>query len=183
MKAERHLKSLPSNAVIFISRHQRHIGDGNHRIIVSISSVTFFHMNFQIIQKNKTICSFEYSLLKNEWCGSIGRTFDRIKWSRYGKTNLTIPSGPCRVIIGTPHSCKVNPKPRSPPIFSQVAWVMNICSSREIFILCSWANLCVPSPTLKMYLRRVELQIMNCVSINITKYVSKYLPRVISKKI
>jgi hypothetical protein len=66
----------------------------------------------------------------------------------------TSPFGPWRVNSGTPHSCKVNPNPRSPPIFFHTACVMNMCSRREIFILCSWASLWLPSPTLKMYLKK-----------------------------
>lgn len=56
------------------------------------------------------------------------------------KFSHTKPSGPCRVICGTPTSCSVRDKPGRPPMFLQVLLVMNMWSSFESLTLCSWAS-------------------------------------------
>lgn len=70
------------------------------------------------------------------------------------KFSHTKPSGPCRVICGTPTSCSVRDKPGRPPMFLQVLLVMNMWSSFESLTLCSWASRWVHSPQLNKYLMK-----------------------------
>lgn len=66
--------------------------------------------------------------------------------------SVTSPSGPCKVILGTPTSCSVRDKPGRPPMFLQVLLVIKMWSSLDSFTLCSCASRCVHSPQLNKYL-------------------------------